>query len=103
MVTTKQNSIDTQGGIAYSDSLGKYFPSVKSDLSYKGMKLVKNKHKPNIATAAQVTSDGIKSVTGIRLLRRINLIEFIQNPYNDSQLQRFEASARRNWAVKYLE
>ena len=73
---------------------------MKSDLSYKGMQLLKTKYKSIVSTAAQRTSDGVKSVTGTRLLRRIKLIEFIQNPYNDSQLQRFEASARRNWAVK---
>ena len=61
-----------------------------------------NLHKPktNVSTAATKTTDGIKSIQGTRLLRRINLIEFIQNPYNDSQLQRFEGSARRNWAIK---
>lgn len=61
-----------------------------------------NLHQPKIktSTAATKSADGIKQVTGIRLLRRINLINFIQNPYNDSQLQRFEGSARRNWAIK---
>lgn len=34
------------------------------------------------------------------MLRRINLIEYIQNPYNDTHLQRFESAGRRNWAVK---
>ncbi len=64
------------------------------------MDLVRPKTKSQISTAAKRTPDGIKQVTGVRLLRRIKLIEYIQNPYNDSHLQRFEAAARRNWAIK---
>ena len=63
------------------------------------MQLVKPKSKVSTASAA-VSLDGIKNVQGIRMLRRINLIDFIQNPYNDTHMQRFESAGRRNWAVK---
>lgn len=60
-------------------------------------KTIKQNYKTSIAAQ---TFDDIKHVNAVQMKRRINLIEFLQNPYNDTHLQRFEAAGRRNWAVK---
>ena len=61
------------------------------------MKLKQPKQKTSVAAKSV---DGIKTVRGVMLQRRINLIEFIQKPHTDIELQRFEAAGRRNWAIK---
>jgi len=60
-------------------------------------KTINRNHKISIGSS---TFDGIKQVNAVQMKRRIKLIEFLQNPYNDTHLQRFEAAGRRNWAVK---
>ena len=45
-------------------------------------------------------SKGNKRVNEVTLQKKIRLMDFIQSPYKGVDLQRFEAAARRNWAIK---
>lgn len=75
----------------------RYFPSMNEDLRFKGMQVyAKPKNLPETATA----SSQIKSYGGVSVHDEIRLVEVVQPPHTDADMQMFEAGARKNWAIK---
>jgi hypothetical protein len=77
-------------------------PDYDDKIKFKGMPLgdmekMMEKQKINVATASKAT---IKNYSGVTINKSITFLEGFQAPYTDADLQLFEASVRRNWAVK---
>jgi len=87
----------------------KSIPTIKSRMPdydervyFKGMPLpdteeLMKKQKIELATASKAT---IQNFSGVTINKSIRFLEGFQSPYTDADLQLFEASVRRNWAVK---
>lgn len=65
--------------------------------------LPKNFSANKLATKSDpmvVTAANTRSIENVELLRKIDLIQVVQPPYNDGDLGKFEAATRRNLAVR---
>ncbi len=76
-------------------------PDYDAKIKFKGMPLgdmdeMMKKQKIELATA----SKNIEHYGGVTIKKSITFLEGFQSPYTDADLQLFEASVRRNWAVK---
>jgi hypothetical protein len=77
-------------------------PDYDEKIKFKGMPLpdieeLMEKQKIDIATASKAT---LANYSGVTINKSITFLEGFQSPYTDADLQLFEASVRRNWAVK---
>lgn len=84
-------------GMAFAN----YLPSNNSTPFETGMKLVE---KPDDLDKDLIVSvaatQNYSNLSGITLQKSIKLIQYLQRPYTDPMLQRFEQAVRRNWAVR---
>lgn len=72
-----------------------------STLIYKGGKLKKLSEDKQANKLLKIaTADSSRSLENVALLRKIQFVTFIQNPYSDADLAKMEASVRRNLAVR---
>jgi hypothetical protein len=76
-------------------------PEYDDKIKFKGMPLgdmekMMEKQKIEVATATKQ----IQHYGGVTIKKSITFLEGFQSPYTDADLQLFEASVRRNWAVK---
>ena len=76
----------------------RYIQPGTEHFSFTGMELRPQGGRKRTATAA--ARPDRKTVNEITLVAKPRLVNFVQNPYYDTDLQRFEACMRRNWAVK---
>lgn len=98
MVVKVKPQLETKAKpVIATSNFSKYFPSMTEKLRYGGMKvLTRVSEIEKIASA----NKQLNSYGGITIHDEIRLTEAIQPPYTDTDLQLFEAGARRNWAVK---
>ncbi len=90
--------------VAYQADFSKYLPSIDRDnLVFKGMKVFTPESPSGRASYGAVQfqqSKGSKRVNRVTLYRKIRMANYVQNPYSDGKLQKFEAGVRRNWAIR---
>lgn len=97
-------AITTSLGDSVSALSARYFPPLNEKLHYSqyAMKLHQDVAKPKIekAMGSIFDTEGRRIGQGIKLLRKIRLIDFVQDPYRDSDRARMEAAIRRNHAIR---